>query len=157
MDGSPPGSSVHGILQARTLGWVTLPLPGDLPDPGIKPMSFMSPALKRGFFITEHQGSQSGDSLTLQLKIPLYPHTSFVWLRFLDSFQTTASQQRGGGGIVIQGSWLLPAPPLWMIRSSPLRTKAATFSGCWEQACDFSLPTSSELSTQHFLAQRDPV
>ena len=24
MDCSPPGSSVHGILQARTLGWVTI-------------------------------------------------------------------------------------------------------------------------------------
>ena len=24
MDGSPPGSPVHGILQARTLGWVTI-------------------------------------------------------------------------------------------------------------------------------------
>ena len=25
MDYSPPGSSVHGILQARTLEWVTMP------------------------------------------------------------------------------------------------------------------------------------
>ena len=25
MDRSPPGSSVHGILQARTLEWVTMP------------------------------------------------------------------------------------------------------------------------------------
>ena len=24
MDGSPPGSSVHGILQARMLGWVAI-------------------------------------------------------------------------------------------------------------------------------------
>ena len=35
MDCSPPGSSVHGILQARILEWV-LPSPGDLPSPGIK-------------------------------------------------------------------------------------------------------------------------
>ena len=26
MDYSPPGSSVHGILQARTLEWVAIPL-----------------------------------------------------------------------------------------------------------------------------------
>ena len=39
MDCSPPGSSVHGILQARTLEWVACPPPGDLPDPGIKPRS----------------------------------------------------------------------------------------------------------------------
>ena len=39
VDCSPPGSSVHGILQARTLEWVALscPPPGDLPNPGIKP------------------------------------------------------------------------------------------------------------------------
>ena len=32
MDGSPPGSSVHGISQARILEWVPFPSPGDLPD-----------------------------------------------------------------------------------------------------------------------------
>ena len=31
----PRGSSVHGILQARTLEWVAIPPPGDLPDPGL--------------------------------------------------------------------------------------------------------------------------
>ena len=37
---SPPGSSVHGVLQARILEWVAIPSsPGDLPDPGIKPRS----------------------------------------------------------------------------------------------------------------------
>ena len=45
MDCSPPGSSVHEILQARILEWVAMPPPGDLPDPGIKPISFMSLAL----------------------------------------------------------------------------------------------------------------
>ena len=33
MDCSPPGSFVHGILQARILKWVAIP--GNLPDPGI--------------------------------------------------------------------------------------------------------------------------
>ena len=37
MDYSPPGSSVHGILQARILEWVACPPPGDILDPGIKP------------------------------------------------------------------------------------------------------------------------
>ena len=32
-----PGSSVHGISQARILEWIALPPPGDHPDPGIKP------------------------------------------------------------------------------------------------------------------------
>ena len=52
MDCSPPGSSVHGILQARY--WSGLPCPplGDLPDPGIEPASLVSPALASGFFTT---------------------------------------------------------------------------------------------------------
>ena len=36
---SPPGFSVHGILQARILSGLPFPSPRDLPDPGIKPMS----------------------------------------------------------------------------------------------------------------------
>ena len=43
VDCSPPGSSVHGILQARILERVAIPSPGDLPNPGIKPRS---PALQ---------------------------------------------------------------------------------------------------------------
>ena len=37
MDCGPPGSSVHGILQARILEWVACPPPVDLPNPGIEP------------------------------------------------------------------------------------------------------------------------
>ena len=33
---SLPGSSVHGILQARILEGLPFPSPGELPDPGIK-------------------------------------------------------------------------------------------------------------------------
>ena len=35
-DCSQPGSSVHGILQARILKWVAIPFCRDLPHPGIK-------------------------------------------------------------------------------------------------------------------------
>jgi len=37
MDHSPPGSSVHAILQARLLEWVAMPSSRDLPDPEIEP------------------------------------------------------------------------------------------------------------------------
>ena len=40
IDCSPPGSSVHGILQARILEWVAFPPPGDLPNPGMEPGHF---------------------------------------------------------------------------------------------------------------------
>ena len=48
---NPPGSSVHGILQARILERAAIPPSGDLRDPGIEPMSLRSPALAGGFFI----------------------------------------------------------------------------------------------------------
>ena len=49
---SPPGSSVHGILQVRIPVWLLCHPPGDLPDPGMEPWSLRSPALAGGFFIT---------------------------------------------------------------------------------------------------------
>ena len=50
MDCNLPGSSVHGILQARILSGLPFPSLGDLPYPGIEP-SFMSPALAGRFFV----------------------------------------------------------------------------------------------------------
>ena len=46
MDYNPPGSSVHGILQARKLEWLPGPPPGDLPNPSVEPV--FSPALAGG-------------------------------------------------------------------------------------------------------------
>ena len=53
MDCSLPGSSDHGISQARTLDGLPFPSPGDLPDAGIKPVS---PALAGGLITTEPPG-----------------------------------------------------------------------------------------------------
>ena len=52
MDYSLPGSSVYRMLQAKILESVVMSSSRDLPDPGIKPQSFMSPALGGGFFTT---------------------------------------------------------------------------------------------------------
>ena len=43
LDCSPPGSSVHGIFQARILEWVAIPLSRGSSPPGIEPES---PALQ---------------------------------------------------------------------------------------------------------------
>ena len=43
MDGSPPGSSVHGVSGQEHWSGLPWPPPGDLPDPEIKPMSLLSP------------------------------------------------------------------------------------------------------------------
>ena len=45
MDYSPPGSSVHGILQARILVWVAIPF-RDLSDLGIEPRSLVAQLVK---------------------------------------------------------------------------------------------------------------
>ena len=50
MDHGLPGSSVHGILQAKYWSGLPFPSPGDLPDPGIEPASLTAPALEGGFF-----------------------------------------------------------------------------------------------------------
>ena len=49
VDCSPPGSSVHGILQARILDWVAISFSRVSSQPGIEPTS---PALAGGFFTT---------------------------------------------------------------------------------------------------------
>ena len=50
---SLPGSSVHGILQARILEWEPCSSPGDLPNPGIRPGS---PALQANSLLSESPG-----------------------------------------------------------------------------------------------------
>ena len=67
-DCSPPGSSVHGVFQARILEWWPVPPPGDLPDPGIEPASPVSHALAGGFFTSGAPG-----------KLPVY--TPQVWTK----------------------------------------------------------------------------
>ena len=41
-----------GFSRQEYWSGLSFPLPGDLPDPGIKPTSLMSPALAGGFFAT---------------------------------------------------------------------------------------------------------
>ena len=53
MDCSPPGSSVHGILQVKILEWKPFPSPGDLPHPGVESRS---PALQEDSLLSEPPG-----------------------------------------------------------------------------------------------------
>ena len=46
-----------GILQARILGGLPFPPPGDLPDPGMEPTSLMFPALQVDSLPLSYQGS----------------------------------------------------------------------------------------------------
>ena len=66
---SPPGSSVHGIFQARTLEWVSISSSMGLPDPGIEPESPASPAFQADSLPTETQGKRSLRKILKLLKI----------------------------------------------------------------------------------------
>ena len=72
MDCSLPGSSVHGILQARILEWVAIPCPGDLPNLGMEPGI---PALQTNFHHLNHQGNPITSLIKEPLRVPVSPQT----------------------------------------------------------------------------------
>ena len=80
MNCSPPGSSVHQILQARILEWVACPPPGDLPDPEIKPESLTSPG-----WIFKVIISNSRDLLSYQYL--LWPGNNLKYALWIDNSQ----------------------------------------------------------------------
>ena len=57
---SLPGSSVHGILQARILQWLANPPPGDLSDLGNLYL-LVSPTLQMDSLLTEPLGARLQD------------------------------------------------------------------------------------------------
>ena len=83
MDCGLPGSSVHGIFQARAW-WsgVPLPSPEDLPNPGIKPGS---PALQVDSLPEELPGKPTKDEVLLLL-------SHFSRVRFFATPWTVAYQ-----------------------------------------------------------------
>ena len=68
---SLPGSSIHGILQAKILEWIAIPFSRRFPDPGIKPGS---PALQADFFYSVSLPSKPQTLSILSLK-----HTWMHW------------------------------------------------------------------------------
>ena len=75
MDGSPPGSSVHGILQARMLEWVAMSSSRRSSPPRIKPTSPKPPALVGEFFTTSPTCPRVLNSLHCD-----YGCSSWVWV-----------------------------------------------------------------------------
>ena len=75
MDCSLPGSSVHGVSQARMLEGLPCPYPGDLSNPGIETVSLLSPTLAGVFFTT---------SATWEARPPGKPH--YLMLLLLSRF-----------------------------------------------------------------------
>ena len=73
---------------SRQEDWLTCPPPGDLPDPGIKPMSLISPALAGGFFTTSATWEAQEDIqyiLIILLKFCKWGCTTFFFQCLLSS------------------------------------------------------------------------
>ena len=78
MDCSPPGSSVLGILQTRTLEWGAIPPPGDLPNPGIE---LRSPALQVNSLPAEPQGKPKNTGVcSLSLLQQIFQTQELNWV-----------------------------------------------------------------------------
>ena len=95
MDCSPPGSYVHGILQARTLEWTAMPSSMGASHAGLN-QSLLSPALTRGFFTTittwQTQKMVKVESEKAGLKLNNGKKTHGIW-----SHHLTANRKRKGG------------------------------------------------------------
>ena len=64
VDCSPPGSSIHGIHQARILEWVAISFSRGLPNPGIK---LRSPTLQADALTSEPPGKPNSNMLNRNL------------------------------------------------------------------------------------------
>ena len=68
VDCSPPGSSVHGILQARTLEQVAVPSSrGIFLTQELNPCLFMSPAFAEGFFTPSATWEDDTEAILLKM------------------------------------------------------------------------------------------
>ena len=70
-----PGSSVHGILQARILKCVGIPSPGDLPEPEDQSLNPGSQPCRQTLYHLSHQGSpRSRRTSVITLGLELLGH-----------------------------------------------------------------------------------
>ena len=111
MDCSRPGSSVHGIFQARIPEWVfSFPSPGDLPDPGIEPASLASPTLASRFFtISATWEAPNQACLVVNIGLYLLDFTLLLWFRY------------SSYSILVLALWILSVFPTFL-SATKLRT-----------------------------------
>ena len=113
MNCSPPGSSLHGIFQARVLEWgaiafseeywsgLLFPSPGALPThPGIKPAVRVPPALARGSFTTSTTWEALEDDIGTLLLL-----SRFSRVRLCATSQSAAHQAPPSLGFSRQEHW----------------------------------------------------
>ena len=127
-----PGSSVLGILQARTLAGAAISSSGDLPDPGMEAPSPRSAALAGRFFATSAPGKPGGGCY-FELAFLRWGHTKCACVLWPEARGSSACVREEGdtsrafGVISHRGPW--PGhrrhPPL----TERLRSLVQAFSG----------------------------
>ena len=126
MDCSPPGSSVHGILQARTLEWVAITSSRGSSQPKIKPTSPMSPVLASRFFTTSPPGKPQTASRhmkrcstlliikEMQIKTPMSYHLTLIRMSMIKKSTNKHWRDYRDKGTLLQCCWECKlVQPLW--------------------------------------------
>ena len=158
---APQGPLSMGILQAKILEWVACPPLGDLPDPGIKSVSLISPALAGRFFFLPLVSPGSPSSNPHQeYCTPAHPAwmsatpppvlssaTTTLNPAFLTLLMNPAPRQPGSSGSPLpdkaaknQGLWPLPyiGFPTNRLSSEELCTEGLLGSPLWNHPCKWA-------------------
>ena len=80
MDDSPPGSSVHGILQARVLEWVAMPSSRRSSWARDKPTSLKPPALAGRFFTFVSPGKPCKRAVSVKGRMEIRSILGAEWM-----------------------------------------------------------------------------
>ena len=140
MDCSPPGFSVHGILQARILEWVVMfSSRGGLPSPGFEPTS---PALASRFLYHElpgkswiaHHQHEFSVSLGLTLQTWFSLTDSFFLLTFSQIYKLDLEERKQKNTDIREKVEHIGAP-FWLMSLSSLNSAPICFynprDGVW--------------------------
>ena len=104
-----PGSSVHGILQARILEWVTMLSSRDLSDPGIELTPPAAPDLQVDSLWLSHWGSPKVQRPTLH-----FVNESHIHLLALGFAERLSAALKCFGSALYAASWDNPLfPGVW--------------------------------------------
>ena len=80
MNCNPPGLSVRGMFQARILGWVAISSFRESSNPGMEPMSPVSPALQADSLLLSHWGGP-GEADSQSFQRHFSKHLIFTFFR----------------------------------------------------------------------------
>ena len=113
MDCSPPGSSVHGILQARILEWVAIPFsPGDLPDAEIEPVFLCPLHWQAGSLPFAPPGKP-----IYYVYVYIFAYVLYIYSIYLSTYFWP---HYGVWGILVPRPGIKPTPPAVELQSLPL-------------------------------------